>query len=163
MSKSISVLFVCLGNICRSPMAEGVFRQLVEEEGLDGQIRIDSAGTGDWHLGETPDPRASAVARKNGVELDSIARTIEVGDLDRFDYVLAMDRENLHDIRALQQAHGGDASIHLFREFDPDAEGDLEVPDPYFGAGDGFDRVYEMIHRTASTLLDDLRAKLDAE
>jgi len=163
MGESISVLFVCLGNICRSPMAEGVFRQLVEEEGLDGQIRIDSAGTGDWHLGESPDPRASAVARKNGVELDSIARTIEVGDLDHFDYVLAMDRENLHDIRALHRAHGGDASIHLFREFDPDAEGDLEVPDPYFGVGDGFDQVYEMIHRTASNLLDHLRVGLGPE
>ncbi|MFG1691697.1 low molecular weight protein-tyrosine-phosphatase [Gemmatimonadota bacterium] len=163
MSNSISVLFVCLGNICRSPMAEGVFRQLVEEEGLDGRIRIDSAGTGDWHVGETPDPRASAVARKNGVELESIARTIEVGDLGHFDYVLAMDRENLHDIHALHRAHGGDASIHLFREFDPDAEDDLEVPDPYFGAGDGFDRVYEMIHRTAGSLLDHISAELDSE
>ena len=163
MNESISVLFVCLGNICRSPMAEGVFRQLVEEEGLDGQIRIDSAGTDDWHVGESPDPRAAAVSRKNGVELESIARTIESGDLDDFDYVLAMDRENLHDIQALQRAHGGGASIHLFREFDPDAGGELEVPDPYFGVGDGFDRIYEMIHRTAGNLLDQLRPRVGPE
>ncbi len=163
MSESVSVLFVCLGNICRSPMAEGVFRQLVEDEGLDGRIRIDSAGTGDWHVGETPDPRATAVSRKNGVELGSTARTIEAGDLDHFDYVLAMDLENLGDIQALQRAHGGDASIRLFRDFDPDAEGESEVPDPYFGVGDGFDRVYEMIHRTASALLDHLRTGLDPE
>ncbi len=163
MSENISVLFVCLGNICRSPMAEGVFRQLVEEEGLDGRIHIDSAGTGDWHVGEIPDPRAAAVARKNGVELKSIARTIESGDLDHFDYVLAMDRENLDDIQALERAHGGDASIHLFRDFDPDAGDEREVPDPYFGGPAGFDRVYEMIHRTASNLLDQLRPKVGPE
>ncbi len=163
MNESISVLFVCLGNICRSPMAEGVFRQLVEEEGMGGRIRVDSAGTDDWHVGESPDPRASAVARKNGVELESIARTIESGDLDDFDYVLAMDLENLRDIQALQRAHGGDASIHLFRDFDPEAGGEREVPDPYFGGPTGFDRVYEMIRRTASNLLDQLRPKVGPE
>ena len=114
-------------------------------------------------MGETPDPRATAVSRKNGVELRSTARTIEAGDLDHFDYVLAMDLENLRDIQALQRAHGGDASIRLFRDFDPDVEGESEVPDPYFGVGDGFDRVLEMIHRTASALLDHLRTGLDPE
>src|SRR5688572_13800322 len=101
------VLFVCLGNICRSPLAEGVFSSLVHARGLEARYRIDSAGTGGWHAGERPDARAIAVARRNGVQLTSLARQVEPADLEEFDYLIAMDRENLRELTALARTHGG--------------------------------------------------------
>jgi len=156
-SARTSVLFVCLGNICRSPLAEGIFDHLVQEAGLDDRFDIDSAGTGAWHVGERPDARAAMVASKHGVELESRARQITDNDLDRFDYVIAMDRENLRNIERMAGATGSEAEVHLLREFDPAAEGD-EVPDPYYGGASGFETVYEMVHRSCQTLLDRLKA-----
>lgn len=151
-----SVLFVCLGNICRSPLAEGVFRHLVEGKGLEDGFIIDSAGTGAWHMGEEPDPRSVAVAAAHGVEVGGSARQVTGEDLRRFDLVLAMDRDNLAAIEALAEESGGTARLGLLREFDPEADGD-EVPDPYYGGPRGFERVYGMIHAACQGLLAGLR------
>lgn len=148
------VLFVCLGNICRSPLAEGVFLHLVREAGLTHRFEVDSAGTGDWHVGERPDARAVAVAKKHGVELPSRARQVTPADLDAFDHVLAMDRENLRDLERMAR-RGAAADIRLLRRHDPVRDGD-DVPDPYYGGPSGFDLVYEMVHRSCAALLDEL-------
>lgn len=150
-----SVLFVCLGNICRSPLAEGVFRSLVSNQELDEAFSIDSAGTGGWHVGSPPDPRSVQVAAEHGIELTGTARQLQEEDLDRFDVVLAMDRENLRNLERMA-ATGAHARIHLLREFDPEGEGD-EVPDPYYGGPGGFETVYQMVHRSCAALLEELR------
>jgi protein-tyrosine phosphatase len=157
-SDPFRILFVCLGNICRSPLAEGVFRHLAAEAGMDGRIEVDSAGTGAWHVGEPPDRRSLSVARKNGVSLDGRARQVEVEDFAHFDLVVAMDRDNLRQLESLRDRAGGGAPVRLLRKFDPDAGGDLEVPDPYYGGPDGFDRVYGMVDRSCRSLLETLEA-----
>jgi protein-tyrosine phosphatase len=151
----VKVLFVCLGNICRSPTAEGVFRQLVQQEGLMELIEVDSAGTHAYHIGKPPDARAQAAARQRGIDLSRLrGRQARVEDLHRFDYVLAMDRENYENLIALCPP-GLEQKIRLFMEFAPDeAE---EVPDPYFGGASGFDRVLDMIDAAARGLLEDIR------
>jgi protein-tyrosine phosphatase len=152
-TESRRILFVCLGNICRSPLAEGVMRHLAAESGMDGRIQVDSAGTGAWHVGNPPDRRSLSVARKNGVPLEGRARQVEAEDFTHFDLLVAMDRDNLRQLEALRDRAGGGAPVRLLREFDPEANGDLEVPDPYYGGRDGFDRVYEMVHRSCRSLL----------
>lgn len=148
------VLFVCLGNICRSPLAEGVMRHLVAERGLEDRIEVASAGTGGWHVGEAPDPRSQAVAEENGVSLDGqAARKIRPADFREFTRVLAMDRTNLRELESLAPP-GAPARLGLLREFDPEGPGD--VPDPYYGGDDGFSRVYEMVERSCRQLLDEL-------
>lgn len=154
-----SVLFVCLGNICRSPLAEGVFLHLAEASGVRGRIHVDSAGTGSWHIGERPDPRSLEVAERNGVDLPGVARQVEVEDFHRFDRIVAMDRSNLRDLEALRPPEAR-AEVHLLRDNDPDP-GDGDVPDPYFGGEDGFEVVWEMVHRSCDALLDDVLATLD--
>lgn len=151
-----SVLFVCLGNICRSPLAEGVFRHLVEEEGLEDHFVIDSAGTGAWHAGERPDRRSIEVAARHGVALPGHARQVTSDDLERFDHVIAMDRDNLDALRQLPSGDGRGARIRLLRDFDLDGTGG-EVPDPYYGGPDGFEVVYDMVRRSCERLLDELR------
>lgn len=155
------MLFVCLGNICRSPLAEGVFVQLLEEEGLDDRVEVDSAGTGAYHVGESPDPRSVEVARRNGVALRGQARQAVADDLEQFDYVVAMDRSNLRNLRSLVPGGGATARLHLLREFDPKADGeaDRDVPDPYYGGADGFDKVYEMVDRSCRALLEKIRSE----
>lgn len=155
---TISVLFVCLGNICRSPLAEGVFRDRVERRGLDHRYRVDSAGTGAWHVGEPPDRRSAEVAKRHGIALEGRARRIEPDDLTRFDWVVAMDRSNLEAIESLRDAHGGDAELALLRDFDEEGEGD-EVPDPYYGGHDGFDRVFDLVARSIDGFLDHLEGE----
>ena len=154
--RPIRVLFLCLGNICRSPLAEGVFRKKIEEAGLAEQFEIDSAGTGPWHAGEPPDARMRATARKNGVDLSAIrGRQLTKADLDRFDHIFAMDKSNLHDALFLDPGGDHGTRIRLFREFDPDP-GDYQVPDPYYGGPSGFDHVYAIVDRTAQALLERL-------
>lgn len=159
-SPRTSVLFVCLGNICRSPLAEGIFRRLVADAGLEGKFEIESAGTGAWHVGERPDARAEMVASQHGVSLLSRARQVTDDDLRRFDYVIAMDRENLRNLQRMADALGSetDAQIHLLREFDPERGDGDEVPDPYYGGASGFENVYEMVRRSCRALLSRLRA-----
>lgn len=152
----VNVLFVCLGNICRSPTAEGVFRHLVRAEGLDGRIATDSAGTGNWHVGNAPDRRAQAAARRRGVDLSDLrARQAIADDFARFDYVIAMDRRNLRDLQAIApKEHEG--RLHLFLSFAPHL-GIAEVPDPYYGGDDGFEAVLDMVGAASHGLLDHIR------
>jgi protein-tyrosine phosphatase len=156
---NVSVLFVCLGNICRSPLAEGVFQHLVEENGTSHRYRIDSAGTGAWHAGEPADPRSREVAERSGIVLRCRARQVREEDFHDFDLILAMDRANLADLESVRPAPEVRADLRLFREFDPEASDDLEVPDPYYGGPDGFDRVFEMVLRTCQGLLGELENK----
>ncbi len=155
----VRVLFVCMGNICRSPMAEGVFRHLVAQAGLADRFEIDSAGIGAWHEGEPPDERATAAAAERGITLTGAARQILPADLREFDYVMAMDEDNLTALRRLQRRAAPEAELHLFREFDAQARpGEpLEVPDPYYGGPRGFDLVYDMVDQAARGLLAHIR------
>jgi len=149
---SIKVLFVCLGNICRSPLAEGVFRNIVQEHGQEQVIHIDSAGTGDWHVGQAPDPRMRQTAKKHQLSIDNlVGRQIKNADLEAFDFIFAMDKNNLNDILALDQDSKKGHKVRLFREFDPDP-GDYQVPDPYFGGDKGFEEVYQLVERTSRVL-----------
>jgi protein-tyrosine phosphatase len=157
-----SILFVCLGNICRSPLAEGVFKHLAEQKGLADRFHVESAGTGSWHVGEEADARSQRVARDNGITLDSRARQVEPGDLERFDHVVAMDRDNLRTLERMRDAQGGTRRIRLLRDFDPEADGD-EVPDPYYGGPGGFDDVFEMVRRSCEGLLEDVEAARTAD
>jgi protein-tyrosine phosphatase len=150
-----SILFVCLGNICRSPLAEGVFRAVVAERGLADDFLVDSAGMGDWHAGQAPDPRAIAVARAHGLDISGQqARAITERDFERFDLILGMDRKNIRELREIAPDAFRDR-IHLFLDFA--GNGAREVPDPYFGDAAGFAETYRMI-RVAS---EALAAKLD--
>jgi protein-tyrosine phosphatase len=157
---SMRILFVCMGNICRSPTAEGVMRRLLRDEGLDGRIEIDSAGTGNWHAGDPPDERATAAARARGIELDGAARQVTAADFDHFDLLVAMDRENERDLLARAPDDEARAKVRLLREFDPAsvAAGDLDVPDPYYGGPRGFDRVLDLVQAACRGLLDEVRA-----
>ncbi|MGF1510848.1 MAG: low molecular weight protein-tyrosine-phosphatase [Myxococcota bacterium] len=150
----MKVLFVCLGNICRSPTAEGVFRSLAEEAGVG--VEVDSAGTGAWHEGEPPDRRMRAAAQRRGYLLDGRARRIEVEDFFRFDVVVAMDRSNYQDIQALRPSNAR-ARLVLFRDFDPTAPG-MDTPDPYYGGPEGFDEVVRIVERTGRSILEAHRA-----
>ena len=155
----VRLLFVCMGNICRSPTAEGVMRGLLREQGLEDVVEVDSAGTGDWHVGDPPDHRATAAAHARGVVLEGAARQVARADFGDFDLILAADRRNLRDLRALLPPEAR-AKVHLLREFDPASAGapDLDVPDPYYGGDDGFERVLDLVEAACRGLLDDLRA-----
>ncbi len=151
-----AILFLCLGNICRSPLAEGVFLHLVREAGLAHRFEVDSAGTGDWHLGELPDPRARAAPLRRGIRLESRARQFQAGDFDRLDLVLAMDATNLQNLRALAPASAIAGKLHLFRSFDAASPPGASVPDPYY-APDAFDEVLDLCFAGCRGLLDHLR------
>ncbi|MEO0468336.1 MAG: low molecular weight protein-tyrosine-phosphatase [Bacteroidota bacterium] len=153
----VKVLFVCLGNICRSPMAEGLFIHQVDEAGLTDQFHIDSCGTGGWHVGERADGRMRQTAARHGVNLPSISRKVRLSDFRDFDYILAMDESNLRDLQELE-ASVADSHAQLFkmRHFDPQAPS-ADVPDPYYGGQRGFEDVYEMLVRACANLLAFIR------
>jgi protein-tyrosine phosphatase len=155
----VRLLFVCMGNICRSPTAEGVMRALLRDEGLEDVVEVDSAGIGDWHAGDPPDARATAAAQARGITLAGAARQIGASDFDDYDLILAADRSNLHDLEAVVPA-GARAKLHLLREFDPASAGagDLDLPDPYYGGDDGFEHVLDLVEAACRGLLDAVRA-----
>ena len=152
----VNVLFVCMGNICRSPTAQGVFEQLVVSHGLSEMIRIDSAGTHAYHVGEKPDARASEAALRRGIDLSTQrARRVDPGDFIIFDYVLAMDSGNYEDLAAICSADEL-PKLHLFMGFASDSD-TREVPDPYYGGGTGFERVLDLIESASEGLLAEIR------
>ncbi len=149
---AISVLFVCLGNICRSPTAHGVFARLVENSGYSKSILVDSAGTGDWHLDHAPDQRTAQVAASKGYDLSDLrARLVTSADFAQFDYILAMDNANLKDLRAMQPADY-QGHLGLFLDFSSQSEY-LEVPDPYYGGDEGFELVFGLVEDASAGLL----------
>jgi protein-tyrosine phosphatase len=155
----INVLFVCLGNICRSPTAHSVFQHLVREAGLENHISIDSAGTGDWHIGRPPDHRALTSAKLRGYDMsDLIARQVSAKDFDEFHYVLAMDKQNLTNLQHMKPRHYN-GHLGLFLEF-ARYHRVKEVPDPYYGGNQGFDEVLTMVEDASQGLLDHIRQQL---
>jgi len=157
LHQPVKVLFVCMGNICRSPTAHGVFQSLVDEQGLGGSIQADSAGTHSYHIGSPPDLRSQAAARSHGVDLTGLrARRFVTNDFIEFDYLLGMDHANLADMLALKPDATA-ARVKLMLEYSDRYE-QQEVPDPYFG-DDGFDQVFDMIDDAARGLLRDIRSQ----
>lgn len=154
--KKIKVLFVCMGNICRSPTAEGVFRQLLNDRSLHDCFEVDSAGTHAYHIGEAPDLRSQRAAKERGIDLGHLrARKVTYGDFEDFDYILAMDDENfaiLHDACPAQHRH----KLSLFLEFAPQLS-TREVPDPYYGGSNGFEKVLDLVEAASEGFLDNLK------
>lgn len=156
--EKVKVLFVCMGNICRSPTAEGVFAKYVQDANLENVIETDSAGTHAYHVGEAPDPRSQKTAVKRGFDLSSLkARRAVAEDFDAFDYVLAMDRDNQRGLQAICPA-GSEYKLHLFLSYAPNLEHE-EVPDPYYGGPMGFERVLDMIEEASAGLLQDIQLR----
>jgi protein-tyrosine phosphatase len=150
--EKIKVLFVCLGNICRSPLAEAIFKHKVKERGVESQIFADSCGTSNYHIGDNPDPRTIANAKKNGVTIDHCGRQLTAEDIRDFDYVLAMDASNFTNIQRLLKDDKHKPKIQMMRDYDPKGKGD--VPDPYYGGEKNFQEVFEILDRTLERFLD---------
>jgi protein-tyrosine phosphatase len=152
------ILFVCLGNICRSPTAEGVMRHKLREHELHEDVDVESAGTGGWHIGHPPDERAASAAQRRGIALESEAQRFIVEHFDDFDLILAMDRQNLEDMRTLAPHADAEGKLAMLREFDSEAlaAGELEVPDPYYGGDQGFEDVLDMVERACEGLIEEI-------
>ena len=159
MSEIIEVSFVCLGNICRSPLAQGLFQDLVNREKLDQKIFISSAGTGNWHIGNLPDERMRQTAHFKGINLESRAQQFQSNDFNRFNLVLAMDQSNLARLSEIAPSTLQKNKLMLFRSFDPESNEDQDVPDPYYGGTKGFEEVYSMVKRTCPPLLDYIKSR----
>jgi protein-tyrosine phosphatase len=152
----VRVLFVCMGNICRSPLAQGVFENVLRREGLEGEVSVDSAGTGSWHVGSPPDDRALNAASLRGLDISSQrARRITPEDCQNFDYILTMDEENYRMVSSLCQ---GSAVVRPFLDFATNSP-EREVPDPYYGGADGFERVLDLVEEASEGLLGDIRER----
>ena len=153
------VLFVCMGNICRSPAAEGVFRAKIVGEGLTGEVACDSAGTIDFHAGSSPDARVRQTGTERGYEIGGRARQVTVEDLETFDLVLAMDEENLAYVRELDRSGQYREKLRLFCDFVNDSD-DRVVPDPYYGGQEGFEKVFDLLEDGCGNLLEHVRAEI---
>jgi protein-tyrosine phosphatase len=153
--RPVRLLFVCLGNICRSPTAEGVMRSLVARAGLEQSVELDSAGTGGWHVGSAPDERATAAARARGIALEGCARQVSASDFEEFDLLIAMDRSNMRELQRLAGSDEQRERVRLLREFDPAGlqGGELDVPDPYYGSPGGFEEVLDLVQAACEGLL----------
>lgn len=159
MSKVVEISFVCLGNICRSPLAQGVFQDLVNQKKLEQKIIVTSAGTGGWHIGDLPDERMRRTAQSKGIQLESRARQFQSADFNRFNLVLAMDHSNLARLEEIAPSNLSPEKLMLFRSFDPECNGNQDVPDPYYGGAKGFEEVYSMVKRTCPPLLDYIKSR----
>jgi protein-tyrosine phosphatase len=152
----VRVLFVCMGNICRSPLAQGVFENVLRREGLEDEVFVDSAGTGHWHAGEPPDERALSAAALRGLDLSpQRARRVRSEDCENFDYILTMDEDNYHMVSSLCR---GSAVVRPFLDFATDSP-EREVPDPYYGDPDGFERVLDLVEEASEGLLHEIRER----
>jgi protein-tyrosine phosphatase len=153
----VRVLFVCMGNICRSPLAQGVFENVLRREGLEDEVFVDSAGTGRWHVGSPPDERAQRSASSRGLDLSTQrARQVTPDDCHSFDYVLTMDEENYRTVAAL--CREGDTEVKPFLDFAP-GRAETEVPDPYYGGPNGFERVLDLVEEASEGLLEEIKEK----
>lgn len=156
MPESKSILFVCLGNIVRSPLAENLFRHLAAEQGDDGRYVVDSAGTSSYHVGDSPDSRMRRTAERHGLEYTGRSRQVSESDLRSFDIIVAMDQSNASSLRSLARTEDQEAKIHMMRDFDPQTDGAADVPDPYYGGIEGFENTYEIVERSVKGLLEAL-------
>ena len=153
------ILFICLGNICRSPLAEGIFQHKLSQRGVEQKYMVDSAGTDNWHAGDLADPRMRATALRHSIELKSRARQVTKLDFKKFDMLLAMDRTNYLVLLDMDKSGTDSERVYMMRAFDPDVQQELDVPDPYFGGDNGFEDVYQMLDRSCENLLDILESK----
>lgn len=151
----IKVLFVCLGNICRSPLAQGIMEKKIREAGLEKEIEIDSCGTSQYHIGEQPDNRTLRNARQHGLTIDHAARQFSATDFEAFDYIVFMDQSNFEAVRDLDEDKSFSDKLYLMRDFDTDEKG-ADVPDPFFGGEEGFQHVYEILERSVAAFLNHL-------
>jgi protein-tyrosine phosphatase len=158
----VRVLFVCLGNICRSPLAEGIFNEKVKKAGLETFVEADSCGTSNYHIGSQPDPRTIANAFRNGITLNHCGRQFSVEDLRNFDYILAMDKSNYNNILRLPGSNEFAHKVMLMRDFDPLEKGG-EVPDPYHGGEQGFQNVFDILNRTMISFLAHLKKEFQLD
>ena len=149
---SLNVAMVCLGNICRSPLAEALFKHKVIQHKLEGDFYIDSCGTANYHVGDTPDARTIANARKNGIDINHIGRQFSVADFENFDHIFVMDNQNLKNVLRLTSNTEFQNKVKLFRSVDF-TDNETEVPDPYYGTEKDFQYVFEVVDKTASALL----------
>ncbi|MBT1702767.1 low molecular weight protein-tyrosine-phosphatase [Chryseosolibacter indicus] len=155
--KEIHVLFVCLGNICRSPLAEAIFKNKIKQKGLEQHIFSDSCGTSNYHIGDSPDPRTIANATKNSIIIEHCGRQLCEADLEKFDLILAMDSSNFQNILRLPNSKNLQHKVKMMRDFDPFGEGD--VPDPYFGGETGFQEVFDILDRSMENLINHLQGQ----
>jgi protein-tyrosine phosphatase len=159
LTDTIRILFVCLGNIVRSPLAENMFQHLASQAGVGDRYEADSAGTGAWHVGESPDERMRRVAARRGLLYDGNARQFSSSDFDRFDLIVAMDQDNRANLLAQARSQSDKEKIRLMREFDSLGTLQAEVPDPYYGDLRGFEEVYDIVERSCKGLLEALRSQ----
>lgn len=160
--RPLRVLYVCSGNICRSPLAQGVSEHLLGRAPGDGAIEVESRGTTGYHVGEQVDPRMRETAGSRGIRLSHRARQMSLEDFDDYDLILAMDQSNYRDLMRMARGPEHQGKIRMFREYDPDANGDLEVPDPWYGGMGGFQRVFEIVYRTCAGLIAGERDRVGA-
>lgn len=156
--KKVRVLFVCLGNICRSPLGAAILKKKVKDKGMDSWVEVDSCGTSNYHIGDNADPRTIASAKQHGVPIDHCARQLTAADLDTFDFIFAMDKSNYHNIVKLSQEKNIREKVRMMREFDPVPEGG-EVPDPYHGTEEDFKKVFDILDRSTERFADHLLEK----
>ena len=160
--KNINVVFVCLGNICRSPAAEGIVKKRLAEEGLDDRVFVDSAGTSSWNEGKQPDERMQAHGKKRGYNFDSIARQFRSSDFEKFDYIIVMDNNNYMNVKKLAITQEDVEKIHRMTDFSIDFADHDHVPDPYYGGDDGFNLVMNLLEDAAKGLIKDIKEKLQS-
>lgn len=158
MTRPVRICFVCLGNIIRSPLAEALFRHHAERRGVAHKYEVDSAGVGAWHVGEPPDPRMRRVAERHGLRYHHLARQLRPQDVRDFDWLIVMDDDNYAHVLALATPLGMGHKVRYLRSFDPEANGEREVPDPYYGGMHGFERVYQIVDRSVQGLLEALES-----
>lgn len=159
-SENINLLFVCLGNICRSPAAEGIVKKMIAEEGLDDRVFVDSAGTSNWNEGKPADERMQLHGKKRGYDFSSIARTFRSSDFEKFDYIIVMDNNNYNNVKKLAITQEDVDKIHRMTDFSIEYTDHDHVPDPYFGGDDGFNLVMDLLEDAAKGLMKEIKEKL---